>query len=130
MSTTFIPWEDIAYIEKHMRKVWFRSVLRLSPSTATMVVVAMQYALCFHNMYVYVAREQTMPEEILETVGHGPDHHGWERHIARREYLLWSILDRSVTVVTVGVLAVGNLTSHGLLFMPYIAWVPVQVWMN
>ena len=43
MSTTFISWEDLAYIEKHVRKIWFRSIFQISPFAATIIVVVLQF---------------------------------------------------------------------------------------
>ena len=45
----------------------------------------------------------------------------------RQEYLFWSVLDRSIVVVSLVVLGVGVATNEGILFMPYIGWVPLQV---
>ena len=54
---------------------------------------------------------------------HQPD----EERALVRQYLVWSILDRAILLVTATGVAIGAVSAEGIFFLPYLAYIPLHV---
>ncbi len=143
----FISTPDLRYIQKHVKRIWFKEVylvLKVKPRRGSVIIGILEYVSKEGKMAAleapkhykkippqivcgfFIYLDLRLQENLISLLAPSAKEQRGMFHF----FEFWSMVDRSIVLIVNTIMVFGIFAHQGVLMWPFLFWAPLQVATN